>query len=124
MNKKLDFRNYFKFPLRTDIDEVYVWDSDNNIVFNMTLRLTEAERKELGEVLNGKKKGSDTFLYNFNFEYDGDCHIYNTIGEKFNLLLSRGWGYLTSPSCCGLSNEDAAYVQDELAKYCIKLINE
>ena len=60
--------------------------------------------------------------YKPQFKYDKHGTIWD--GESKRVLDIRGWGFLTSPSCQGLTPDEAIEVQDELARFICKKLNE
>ena len=117
----MKWKQYFKLPFKLDEYGGYIWDANNQIVIDFP---SESE-----EIINDKAKQLIVNMIN----YEG-----NSIGKYSKLITYkkgeffadgeyafqiRAWGYLTSPSCCNLSSEEACEVQDELGEYILKLLN-
>lgn len=101
----MEFKKYFKGPFSSD--GIYIWTSNNNMAL-MTLNDDELRLDLFCAILNNE---SDMVYPD---AYYKDEIIYIN-GQP--VLLVRGWGYLTSPSCCNLDNDKACQIQDEFGEY-------
>jgi hypothetical protein len=105
-----DWKDIYKLPLRLDDSIGWVWDSNDNFVFQFTIEHTKLCKKIIG-LLNGEaytQKGSTPFVYEDGYIIDG---------EKNNLILIRGWGNLTGTGSHNLSVKEAILVQDTFGNY-------
>lgn len=112
------FENIYLMPFVSELPDTWIRDQNHNFAFQF-----ESFRDEKNElfldVINGKKnlKNSDLKFYH----KDGEIR---TLIENIHIITIRGWGNLTSPNCLGLSQEEAANVQDTLAEYIAERLND
>lgn len=116
----MKFEKYFPLPWKSD-KCVYLWSSNNQTPLmddytdysNYDAGILDA----VANVVNGHITSHITSqkckaVYNPN---EGVI----TVNDKYRLIV-RGWGYLTSS---GLSNEEAAEVQDEMGYWIADKLN-
>lgn len=117
------WEDVYKLPLRKDIHSDWVYDANDNFVFQFEYEETNAAsyRKILGEqiltldVINGKihEKVDATFRYD-----NGTILMF---GIPF--ITMRGWGNLTGSGAMRLSSDEAANIQDTFAEFIIKQLS-
>lgn len=118
----MKWKKYFKLPFELDeFTKGYVWDANNQIVLDfpsddeMNDLLTDEAKQTLVNCINNNTKPD----YSFELELQNGTFYFSGI----KVFQVRAWGYLTSPNCCNLSNEEATEIQDELGEYILKLLN-
>ena len=118
MTKKI-WEKYFKPPYKFEDDKMYLFDSENQMVLMMA---DDAHDEELAEaiekILNGEPvKGSFDVI--FTLAEDGEVFTEDTC-----VFTARGWGYLTAPGGCDLSEEEAGSIQDAMLAYVLDKLNK
>jgi hypothetical protein len=114
-----NFKKYFQFPLIYD-DILYVFDSNNKMVFQFEEEFPNNElRRCIVDILNGN-------YIKLLFIDQKEIKVEDSYIKLWNkyFISIRGWGYLTSPSCCNLDEIEAVKVQDEFIEYLIKSISK
>ena len=101
-------QNIFKPPFHTDSYRIYIFDTDNDMCFNILIE-DEFLCYDILDAMNDKKidKKYDNVRIDNDYLYINDVPV----------LLVRGWGYLTGIGGLHLSNEEAIKVQKELLEY-------
>lgn len=108
------FKEFYTLPFNNQYGNVFT--KENQLVFQFEETLTKFENKFISALnsnteLEGYK--DTTFTYS-------DSYIY--IGEKI-IISIRGWGALTSPSCEGLTKDQAIKVQNEFGNWLVSRLN-
>lgn len=110
------FKDYYKFPLKSDSLRVYVWTADDQMAFNWCCNLPKETRQEIVDIINGtsnKKSEKEWIVKNNRIYYD----------DKL-VLLTRGWGMLRGIGAYNLDEETAARIQDEFINYVVEQLNK
>ena len=111
------WERYFKPPYKFDFMKKYLFDSDQQMVLQM---FSACKDKTLYSVIEN--------ILNYK-PFDKQDKEFLRVGfvvyEKESAVFSaRGWGYLISLGCAGLSAVEAAKVQDSMLDYIIKRLKE
>ena len=113
------YKDLYKFPLKMDYEwTTWVYDQNDNFVFQFEFYNDEVAAQNLLNAINGKKSLRNKEL---SFVLDKGQIISN---EGVEAILIRGWGGLTSPNRHGLSIKEAANVQDTFAEYLLEQLNK
>ena len=127
MEENINFKNYFKFPLKmwTDFD-LKVFTDDNQMAFDWMVNVPGDVKQKLVDRING----FDSTPYTVQKKYWHDkgiihCQILSgpNTGNQFKLLRIRGWGHLIGVGGYNLDGEIAARIQNDFAEYCVKMLN-
>lgn len=126
--KFMNWRDYYKLPLRYDEEESFmIYSEDNRNIINWSTwfltdkpihRLTTNEKSMLIESINTNTKISG--LLNSGDEVISDGNELLISNES--VLVVRGWGMLTGAGGYNLTDEEAMEIQDGLIKYIAELI--
>jgi len=104
----MNWRKYYKMPLRLDDWGHMVWDSKNTHALDFNDKTTtEYMQEQIVDAIN--EKGG----YRISNLYVEDGVDFYKDGEY--IFCVRGWGYLTGT--CNLPSEKAAKVQDEFVDF-------
>lgn len=125
INQSVNFKEYFRFPLKGDYGLVFTYDNRrafdfaNSWCYRDGLIADDNNQANIIEVLNGSGKKITTDL---KLSHDNGI-IYSEInGRKQELIIIRGWGYLTGTGGLNLKDDLAAVIQDEFANYIVKML--
>ena len=102
-----NLNKYFKAPFHTDDYYLYIFDSNNQVMFNI---LDDNEQKidMIIDCMNDKSE------YKFaNVTINGE----NIDIDNKPILCVRGFGYLTGAGALRLSNEDAIEIQNNMLEF-------
>lgn len=111
-----DWKDIYKLPLHLDDTIGWVWDSNDNFVFQFTIDDIELCKKVIG-LLNSEAytiKDSTSFVYEDGYIIDE---------KRNNLILIRGWGNLTGTDTHNLSEDEAILVQDTFGNHITNKLN-
>lgn len=111
MEKRL-FEKAYTLPFRVDRDISWVWDINHNFAFQFMIELPEEKILEFENIINGKSKPK------FENEYVYEHGVIRLNGSE--LILIRGWGYLTGGGGLNLPYNEAVAIQEDLAAYIIE----
>lgn len=124
----MNWRDYYKLPLRYDEDESFmIYSEDNRNIINWSTwfltdkpihRLTTNEKSRLIESINTNTKISGLLNPGDEVISDGNELLIN----NESVLVVRGWGMLTGAGGYNLTDEEAMEIQDGLIKYIAELI--
>lgn len=111
-----DFREVYQFPFILKFPDIgWVYDSNDNFIFQFNLETPLETMNLLIDVINGK----DTLKIDTTFEHlDGEITIKD---KEPYVVLIRGWGNLTSEK--GFNTTEALGVQESLAEYITQKLN-
>lgn len=109
------FEKAFTPPFKVDKIINWVWDSNHNFAFQLMREIPNEKKQQLEDILNGKIKPT------IGNHYTHDKGVISINGQE--LILIRGWGYLTGTGALNLSAEAAISIQDDLANYIIEKLN-
>lgn len=112
----MDWRMVWKLPLVAD-RMGYAYDSEG--VMALTAEGYEDEDMKMIADVVAAVNGEKEFENKGGWTADG-CDIFHNNQPKFCV---RGWGELTSPGCCNLSNEEAAKTQDGFINFILEKLN-
>lgn len=108
------FEKAFHPPFRVDKMINWVYDDNNNFCFQFVVDLDEKQCEQFEKVIN-----KEITPNNFNtYTHKGGMVKLN--GN--DIILIRGWGYLTGTGGLNLSGEEAAAIQDDLADYIVETL--
>ena len=112
------FKEVYKLPFKVVIDGMCAISSNGVKTFTAFDSASQGELKRIIDVLNG---GSNYRYDKKSIKVEKDI-IY--IGK--NIILVRGWGYLTGQGIGGLGMKpnDAAKLQDDFIKWIVDTISE
>ncbi len=118
-----EFKNYFEFPLNLTWGLVFTNEGNKAFDFNFTgdTKIISENQEKILKKLNGEENIELKPLEIINDK--GQLYV-NQDNKRKKLLLIRGWGNLTSPSCHGLTIEKACEIQDQFADFIIKKLGE
>lgn len=105
------FEKAFKMPFKQEKYGSWVNDSDYNFCFQFELDDKEIRSEVMAALNTTYKPTMFTDIYHEN----GLIRYKNK-----ELILIRGWGYLTGVGGLNLPDEEAAAIQDDLADYIIE----
>lgn len=109
------FEKAFKPPFRIDRYISWVYDSNHNFCFQFQIDIPDDKIQHFEDVLNSVKKPINKLHY---------THKNGMIRHGNNdLILIRGWGYLTGTGGLNLPEKEAAEIQDDLAEYILEKLN-
>lgn len=112
-----NWKDIYKLPLVLDDIIRWVWDSNDNFVFQFTTD-DEETTKNIIDLLNNK---SDISIIGNKF-YHINGSVYDN--QDNQIILIRGWGNLTGTGSHNLKEEEAANIQDTFAEYIVNTLNE
>lgn len=120
--KDIDFKKYFKFPLKY-VNPVMVNTSDNKraIDFLTSWRNDDKVKNYIVKTLNGEiSQVPDDLGFSDNYRYE-NCEVF--LDDK-KIMRIRGWGYLTGMGSGGLKllSEEAIKIQDEFGEFIVKCL--
>jgi HKD family nuclease len=111
------YKDVYQLPLRMQKYGSWVYDANNNFVFEFEIENKEKQQLLL-DVINGEKK-----LYNPDAVFHHkDGYIFTDKGVE--VILIRGWGNLTGTGAMNLSSEEAANIQDTFAEFIVEQLNK
>lgn len=112
--QEVNFTNLYEFPFRISEHSNWVYDANNNFIFQFAINNKTTKEKILN-VINSNLLPTKANV----FIYDGGF-IYLQIEEnRIPIILIRGWGNLTGIGAYNLKEEYASKIQDTLAEYII-----
>ena len=114
---KLEF---YKKPFRIDNDSYWVYDANNNFVFQFEAFEDENNIKESMNVINGKGKSTNSFKADFE---NKEILIKTPYGEYTHYITIRGWGNLTGRGAHNLSVDRATEIQDIFTRWLLGTLN-
>lgn len=105
----------FKLPLK--VDNNYIFDDNNQMIYQFTQSCPYLLKKTIENrlIIPGCNE-----ITSFQLEYrDGTIYI-DECTHDTAVIDIRAWGYLTSPNCCGFTDEQAIEIQDKLGQNLIE----
>lgn len=111
-----NWKDIYKLPLIPDDIISWVWDSNDNFVFQFVIE-DESSIKNIIEILNGNndnKIKDNTFSHKNGYILDKN---------ENKIILIRGWGNLTGIGSHNLKEREAANIQDTFAEYIVNELN-
>lgn len=124
----MNWKDYYKLPLRYSEDESFmIYSADNRNVINWSTwfltnkpihKLTTDEKLRLVEGINTNTKISGLLNPGDEVISGGNELLIN----DESVLVVRGWGMLTGSGGYNLSTDEAIEIQDSLVKYIAELI--
>jgi len=109
------FEKAFTPPFKVDDMLGWVWDANHNFAFQFLINLPKDKAREFENIINGNAKPK------IKNEYKHEEGVISINGKQ--LILMRGWGYLTGTGGLNLDSETAADIQDDLADYIVEKLN-
>ena len=118
------YKDIYKFPLHTSKYGGWVYDAENNFVFQF-----EPYYNKEGQY----RKGYLDFVKNVIKKLNGEEHKFESTfssnkGEIFykglHIITIRGWGNLTGVGSHNLPAEEAANIQDTFEQFIIETLNK
>jgi hypothetical protein len=114
---KLTFRDLYKFPFRMCEHSSWVFDANNNFIFQFQINNLKA-RLRIMDVLNDivtdhnrREVKNEDGMISAKFE-----------DEWAEIILIRGWGNLTGVGAYNLSSGHAERIQDTLMEYIMETL--
>lgn len=117
LHKKLSFSDVYTFPLKVMNSTRSVYDSEGVFVFHV---FDGIDVNSLLDIINGEVEPKNKQRI---VTYENGKITMNENGNVKDVLLIRGWGYLTGEGGLNLSDEQAAQVQDEMGKHLVEILN-
>lgn len=114
------FEKAFKPPFKNQIFGRIV-DSEYNFCFTIIRDNNEELVNKIIRVINGEENFKNPKL---NFKKDSVHIIMCDEEHEKELILIRGWGYLTGVGGLNLSEEEAIEIQNDLADYIVERLND
>lgn len=121
----MNFKKYFKLPLRLDFDGDLVFTDDDLRAFDFNIKYPEyrdiKKQQLIVGIINGDNKMSviGSMVYSQGTIYVRGKEKDNTILKEF--IIIRGFGHLTST--LKLTDNQAKSIQDDFAKFIIKQLS-
>lgn len=109
------WENVFKLPFKLSYGDIYVFDSNDHIVCNIT------EQDDYAVMIVNALNGWEITFPNKKFNASDGC-IFDGVNED-PVIVIRGWGYLTGTGGLNLAPEQAVKIQDELQGWIVKRLN-
>ena len=113
------YKDVYKFPLRKDDSISWVYDNNNNFVFQFEIS-NEGAIKDLMDILLNKRKSVKPKMF---YHERGYIYYRGTVPAT-PVILIRGWGNLTGIGAMNLKPEEAEIIQDTFAEYLTKTLNK
>lgn len=116
----MDFKQYYKFPLKTPWDySIKVFTNDNHMAFDWLYNISNEIKSDILDCINGKNILFSTIK---DFRLDNGVIYCKLLDEnkEIPLLRIRGWGMLIGTGGYNLDDETAMKIQDNFANYCLK----
>jgi len=108
---KREFEKAFSTPFRSDRIGSWVYDSKDNFIFQF-ITPNQQRKLEIMKSINSDYK-SDMF--------GSITHEKGVIkSDNDDIILIRGWGYLTGTGGLNLPDIEAIKIQDDLANYLVE----
>lgn len=115
----LSFKDYYKFPFHQAKYGSWVYDHNNNFIFQFENDV-DCKRDKIISILNG-----EVGEYTRRDVRDNKGYIEVKVEDSWEkLLLIRGWGGLTGSGALNLNGEYASKIQDTLAEYIVEKLNK
>lgn len=110
----ITFKDVYQLPLHIDVSHLYIFSSNDVMVFNTLYDYIPDELVEdIVDIINGKSDKKYT-----NVSYKDDCIYIN-----YNpVSMIRGWGYLTGTGGLNLTFEEAAKIQDDFCNWVVAIL--
>lgn len=110
------WKDVYRLPLRLDKSIFWVYDNNYNFVFQFEIDDEEYQEKII-RILNKK---SDSNIDDY-YEYRNTL-ILDSKGNE--IIMIRGYGYLTGKGGLNLSDEEACNIQDTFGQFIVDRLNE
>ena len=109
----MNYKDIYKFPLRFRFnnEDLRVYDSNNNFVFQFLLYNPKLNTSILNTINNIEKP---TIKHDIKYE-SGKIYL-----DNIPIILIRGWGNLTGIGGHNLNPKDASTIQDTFAKFIVE----
>lgn len=114
------FEKAFKLPFKNQMFGRIV-DSEDNFCFEITGIDDKELTDKLIRVINGEENLKNPKL---SFKKDSVYIIMCDEEHEEEMILIRGWGYLTGVGGLHLSEEEAIEIQNDLADYIVERLND
>ena len=121
----MNFKNYYKFPLKKERGYRNVYTVEHHLAFQFPyindtnhFVLSDHDQEIVTKVINGDGKLSH--FYAGHFEYNKG----NILLEGKVFIIVRGWGMLTGVGAYKLPFDDAGEIQDEFGQYITEKLNQ
>lgn len=124
MTKELTFKDVYKFPLQWFMGTVYAGEKDcmafnfaNDVISENPFKCDQKSQIYIVECINGEE---EFICSTSTLSYDKDTGVIKYDGK--DLIIIRGWGYLTGKGthALGLDEDVAVKLQDDFAEYIIE----
>ena len=124
----VDFKNYFKFPLKMwEHLDIKVFTDDDRMAFDWFINMSRNIKDLYVAKINGENNKPYKVKKTFYHKNDGIvyCRIEEgeDAGKEVKFFRIRGWGMLTGTGGYHLDSDVAAQVQDDFMNYCINQLN-
>lgn len=134
---KINFKDYYKFPLKWDKGfSVKVFTQDNSMAFDFMMPMflqtmypdgvliSDDDKEKIVNCLNGEGNPPKD---NLELKYNSDnttIQVKDKEGKFRDLLVVRGWGALTGVGGHALPQEKAIPIQDAFAEFIVKTLSK
>lgn len=115
----MDWKKVYKLPFRCD-DYNYVWADNGTMTLTFDIDYCEEDKRDVILKVVNKLNGDSSVKFKKKFELIDDIEFYYDNEFVFTI---RGWGHLTSPGGLKLSEDKAANIQDDFAKWILNTLN-
>lgn len=129
--KEVDFKQYYKFPLKGMEGLLKVFTDDNQMAFDWLLpygETFEGVKQRLLDRINGYDytpwSVKKTFYLNDNGHIVARLEEGEQVGKEMKILVVRGWGMLTGVGGYHLPAEEAVKIQDAFTNHILKCLND
>lgn len=110
----VDFTDLYEFPFRNSEPASWVYDANDNFIFQFEINNKETKEKCLS-IINGDLIPTKENV----FIHDGGVIYLQIEEDRIPIILIRGWGNLTGIGAYNLKEEYASKIQDTLAEYIV-----
>lgn len=124
----VNFKDYFKFPLKMwDGFDIKVFTDDDRMAFDWLINIPREAKEGFVSRINGEYKVQQVKK---EYYHKNDGIVYCRVlegeneGKEYKLFRIRGWGMLTGTGGYHLPEETAAEVQDAFMEYCVEMLNK
>lgn len=121
----MDFKNFYKLPLKLDFDGDLVFTKDDVRAFDFNIKYPEyrdiKNQQFIIDIINNKNENKNKIplVYSQGTIYVRGKEKDNTILKEF--IIIRGFGHLTGT--LKLTDNKAKVIQDNFAKFIIKQLS-
>lgn len=112
---------FYKQPFKLDEYSGWVYDTNNNFVFQFELDNTDKLNHQIMDIINDKEN-SKTSLFSASKE-EQEIYVVTLDNNKHHCITIRGWGNLTGTGAHNLSIDRAIEIQDSFIDWLLFKLN-